>query len=444
MLRLGSAYALAIALALGFFVYQAYNAAGSLVDRQLGLRAADLARHVVGDAAGAPRLALPAALAAAYDAAPDSELFAIRAGDGRLIAASPARFGSEIAHWPTPPAAPSYFRLTNFGDDGADYYGYTTSAASAAGPLSITVAHRTEINPLVHTILLGFVLHIGWLVPIFLAVTLAIGLFAVRSGLQPMRELSRRTAAIGPAATSVRLPDAGVPSELKPLVGAINHALDRLEQGFVTQRQFTANAAHELRTPLTIVTGALEQLEGNGAADKLKGDVARMNRVVAQLLRVARLDALALDVAQPVDLVAAAGAVVALLAPWAIEQGRTVALAAAGAPLSITGNRDAVEDAIRNLVENAVAHAPCGSEVTVGVQPDAVTVTDRGPGVPAALRARIFERFWRGPERVGNGAGLGLAIVREIMAAHGGTVAVDAAPGGGASFTLRFPPSAPP
>ena len=345
-IRLALVYVLAIAMAVSFFIYQAYNTAGSLSDRQLGLRAADLARYVSVANGGVPRLNLPPELVAAYAAASDAEVFAIRTSDGRVIAASPESFTEQVAGWPTATDSPSYFRLKNVGTHVQDYYGLSMVLSSAAGPLLVTVVHEPEINQLVHTILRGFVFHIGWLIPIFLAITLAIGILAIRSGLRPLRDVSHMASAIGPSATAIRLPESNLPSELVPLVAAVNHALDRLEQGFAVQREFTANAAHELRTPLAIITGALDSVEGNGAIKKLRSDVARMNRLVEQLLRVARLDAIALDVSKTIDVRAIAASMVTMMAPWVIEQGRTLALTAPNEPVYVQGNAYAIEDAI--------------------------------------------------------------------------------------------------
>jgi signal transduction histidine kinase len=131
---------------------------------------------------------------------------------------------------------------------------------------------------------------------------------------------------------------------------------------------------------------------------------------------------------------------VANLAPWALAQDRTLALVAPDRALWIRGNDHAVADAIRNLIENAVTHSPPGTEILITATQDrCVSVADRGPGIPAADRQKIFERFWRGRTASSQGAGLGLSIVREIVRAHSGEVRVDDNPGGGSIFSLRFP-----
>ena len=437
--RLAFVYVAAIAVVVGVLVYRAYETADSLNDRELSLRADDLGRSVVIDGSGALRLHMPAKLAAQYAAGLDRDIFAIRTPDGHLIAASPPSFGERVALWPAASDDPSYFRLTDLGASVGNYYGLSLAVDSAAGPLFVSVAHAAETDALVHSLLREFVLDMSWVIPVLVATTLGIGVLAIRSGLRPLREVSRIAASIDPNAIAVRLPEEGIPSEITPLVGAMNSALDRLEHGFAVQRMFTANAAHELRTPLAIVAAALDAMEGNGELAKLKSDVARMNRLVEQLLRVARLDTIALDVSGLVDLNAVASASVAAMAPWAVGQGRSIAFVGAGEPVNIRGNVAAIEDAIRNLLENAVTYSPHGQEVTVTVGADAsVRVADRGPGIRPEDQSHIFERFWRGRGTRGQGAGLGLAIVKEIMRAHHGTITASNGDGGGALFTMQF------
>jgi two-component system, OmpR family, sensor histidine kinase TctE len=438
-LRLAALYVAATAIAVTALIYQAYETADTLNDRELSLRAVDLARYVTVDSTGAARLELPTELAARYQAAGNSDIFAVRRSSNAGVAASPPTFGEVAAKWPAGTDEPSYFHLRDFGGEGREYYGLTVVQSSAAGPLSVSVARAADADILVHSLLREFVLDLGWMIPLLVIATLVVGAVAIRSAFKPVAEVSKMAAAIGPGATSIRLPETNLPSEITPLVTAVNRALDRLEQGFQVQRQFTANAAHELRTPLAIVTAALDVVEENGEITKIKTDVARMNRLIDQLLRVARLDAVALDVSDAVDLNDVASEIVAAMAPWSLARKRFIALHANTEPVVVKGNRYAIGDAIRNLVENAVAHAPPSSEVTVSTSANGtVSVTDRGPGISAEQRKHIFERFWRGSGKGGSGAGLGLAIVREIMKAHQGSVSVDDNPSGGIIFTLRF------
>jgi signal transduction histidine kinase len=440
--RLAVLYVAAAAIALGVLVYQAYDTAGSLNDRELSLRAEDLAQALVADSAGQPRLDLPAKLASAYAAAPEDDLFAIRDTNGRLIAASPTEFGDRVSKWPPAPDEPSYFRLSGAGSEdlgSENYYGLSIALPTAAGPMWISVARTEGSDAIIRSLLREVVFNAIWVSPLLMLATLAISIFAIRNGLKPVREISRRASSIGPHATSVRLPERDLPTEIMPLVASINHALDRLEKGFDVQREFTANAAHELRTPLAIVTSALETMDGDGELKKLRADVARMNRLVEQLLRVARLDAIALEF-DTVDLNRVASSVVATMAPWAIAQQRTIAFVGTEKPVEVKADAHALEDALRNLLENAVVHAPAGTEVTVTVdRAGRIEVSDRGSGVPPGDRGNIFKRFWRGAGDKKEGAGLGLAIVTEIMRAHRGSVSVGDNPGGGAVFTLSFP-----
>jgi signal transduction histidine kinase len=441
-MRLAALFIVGSAAIVGFVVWRAYDTAGTLADRELSLRADDLAKYVVPAPDGTARLALPPALREAYGAAPDADIFAIRDRDGRLIAAMPDAFGALAERWPATTEHAGYFHLPGIAGRTQDYYGLGVTVDSAAGALSVWVARAAGATALVHSMLEEFVFDIAWVIPLFMLLALAIAILAIRSTLRPIREVSEIAASIGPSTTSVRLPQASLPSEIVPLVSAVNRALGRLEQGFAVQRQFTANAAHELRTPLAIITGALENMEPNPEVGKLKTDVARMNRLVEQLLSVARLDAIALDVSGTVDLNGVAHQAVANLAPWALTQGRAVALVGADRPVVVHGNAYAIDDAIRNLVENAVVHAPPHSEVTVSTRAGgSIDISDHGPGVPQEDRARIFERFWRGKAAPSHGAGLGLAIVAEIMKAHGGSVRVEAGPDGGAVFTLVFRPA---
>jgi len=437
--RVAVLYIPATVIVVGVLMARAFDTARSLGDRELVARATELARFVSLDPTGARRLDLPAALAALYQAPSADEIFAIRSVDGGLVAASPLRFGDVVAGWPNPPDGPEHFLIDGFGDKVQNYYGLTTRQETAAGPLFISVARSAGADILMYSLLRRFIHDTVWAVSLLVLITVVVAMLAIRSGLKPIREIAQMAAAISPGAMTVRLPDRKLPSEISPLVAAVNLALDRLEHGFAVQREFTANAAHELRTPLAIISGALEVMEGSDELAMLKSDVTRMNRLVEQLLRVARLDAIALDVSGVADLNDIASGITATLVPWAVAQERIVTFVDPDKPVMVRGNSHAIGDAIRNLVENAVTHSPPSTEVTVTTDAaGSVSVADQGPGIPAEDRQHIFARFWRGKNAGGQGAGLGLAIVTEIMKAHGGTVTVDDCPDGGALFTLRF------
>jgi signal transduction histidine kinase len=439
-LELTALFILAGGLALGGLMYSAMLTANSLADRDLSLRAQDLAEHVIATGAGAVQLELPPNLARSYETAGQRSLYAIRDRNGALIASSMPEFGAASRRWPAESSEPTYFQLSKFGPADQNYSGMSVQLDSPAGPISIAVAEISGGDQLVHAILADFIADVAWYIPPFAALVLLVAIYRVRRGLRPLQEASDRASRITPESIAIRLSETDVPAEGLPLVAAVNRALDRLEEGFLLQRRFTANAAHELRTPLTIITARLDSLEGNGPITALREEVARMNRLVEQLLCVARLDSVALDVSAPLDLRQICQEVVGSMAHRALAVGRSIALAGADYPVMVRGNAPAIEDALRNLIENALAHTPPGTEVLVEVDPaGAVSVSDCGPGVPIDDRTRIFDRFWRGKGSASGGAGLGLAIVMEIARAHGASARVDERCPHGARFELRFP-----
>lgn len=232
--------------------------------------------------------------------------------------------------------------------------------------------------------------------------------------------------------------------EMKRLRDAAEDAKRRAERSLEQQRRFTAGAAHELRTPLAVLRARLDGLEASTARGALQGDVDRMARLVEQLLAVARLEAGLVEMTDGVDLCAVAREAVARLFPLACANGKSIELeapdgAAPAGTVAVRGDAFALEDALCNLIDNALRYTPADGTVMVAVSADrTVEVRDHGPGVPENLLAHVFEPFVHGRERRG-AAGLGLSIVAETAALHGGTVTAINAPQGGAVFRLALP-----
>jgi len=261
--------------------------------------------------------------------------------------------------------------------------------------------------------------------------------FSIARGLAP---LTRVAAAVGQRSSRSldALPEAGLPAEIQPLVHALNGLLGRLGRALVAQRAFIADAAHELRTPLTAVYLQAQLLERaatdderRAAMDTLKHGLERATHLVEQLLTLAREEP---DVATrpfaPVDLAALAHSVVGDHATIAVARGLDLGLARADAAV-VEGDAAGLRTLLSNLVDNALRYTPLGGRVDVAVESRdggaVITVRDSGPGIPAAERARVFDRFYRAPSIAAAdlaGSGLGLAIVRRIAERHGAEVAL--------------------
>jgi signal transduction histidine kinase len=292
---------------------------------------------------------------------------------------------------------------------------------------------------LIDDIVEDFFKHVGWITLPILLVLLVTDIAIFRRALLPLRQASEIAQQIGPARTDIRLPLDEIPSEVRPLVSAINKALDRLDEGFRVQREFTADAAHELRTPLSILRTRVETLDDPRVAKALHLDIEAMSRVVSQLLDIAELEAFTIDPSEVADLQGACAEVAEFIAPLALEQGREVALLGATAPVWVKGNAEMMKRAIRNLAENAIKHAPKDTVVEFVVEENGtVTVLDCGPGIASEERELIFQRFWRRDRNQQGSTGLGLSIVQRIAELHGATIEVQNRVLGGAQFSLHF------
>ena len=271
-----------------------------------------------------------------------------------------------------------------------------------------------------------------------------------------LRGLARRAGAFVDAAQrvergdySARVPLRG-PRELRSIARAFNAMSARLESEEVRRRSALADVAHELRTPLTIVRGQAEALaDGVYPADAahlqpILAATATMERLIEDLRTAALAEAgsLHLDLA-PVDL---AGFLHEAVAPYMeAAAGAGVRLSSHAPAAEVTLDPGRMRSVVGNLVGNALRHTAAGGVVEVAGSADAagaaITVRDTGEGIVPELVPRVFERFARGA--ASDGSGLGLAIARDIVEAHGGSIAVVSAPGAGATFTVRLPALAP-
>ncbi|KUL96013.1 hypothetical protein DK26_08285 [Bosea sp. WAO] len=255
-----------------------------------------------------------------------------------------------------------------------------------------------------------------------------------------LRSAAEAAAKIDPKAPRGLLPTEETPVELMPLTTALNAALDQIAGNMEAQRRFMNNVAHELRTPLTVMRGRIEALPNDQMRLALATDISRLTTIVSSMLQLARLHSTELPF-EPLQLNTIARAVLADLAPLVLDNGADVELEEQGDRRSqIKANEPTVRAAIANLVDNALRHAQAKSTILVRVIDGAVVeVSDDGVGIPASDRPQMTEPFNRMSQN-STGAGLGLTIVRDIMAAHGGTLTILGRPQGGTTVRLTFPP----
>ncbi|MDH6168729.1 two-component system OmpR family sensor kinase [Variovorax boronicumulans] len=287
---------------------------------------------------------------------------------------------------------------------------------------------------------------LGWMIAL-VGVAVALGVYPiVRRITQRLESLQRGVQRWGEGDLSVRVTEEGQ-DEVTDLSKRFNASAERIEQLVRSHKSLLANASHELRSPLTRIRMSLE-LMGDQPSPKSREEISRnigeLDQLIDEILLASRLDASEADMGtiEAVDLTGLAAEECAQVnAELDLAEGTD------NATLTVPGVSRLLRRAIRNLLENARRYGAGSISVELGSTNGFATVrvNDRGPGVPPALRERIFEPFYRLPgasERNG-GVGLGLALVKSIAERHGGTVRCEDAPEGGASFVIRLPVVAP-
>lgn len=303
---------------------------------------------------------------------------------------------------------------------------------------------------------------IGVLVVSLIACALT-GYIIARSGLRPIGRMTDVIARVGSSTLHERIEGQHFPAELSLLTTTFNAMLHRLEDSFARLSRFSADIAHELRTPIHNVRGIVEmtlskprsQEESANLLSNALEECQRITRLIDNLLFVARAENPQTQISrQPVDIFGELRKIQEFYEPAAHEAGITLTVdeptaATTSQPVTAELDRVLFENALCNLVENAINHTPPAGRITLGARREngsvLIDVTDTGCGIPAEHLPRVFERFHRvDPSRSKHtgGAGLGLAIVKSIAKLHGGTAAVESHPNAGSRFTLSMPATA--
>ena len=361
----------------------------------------------------------------------------------------PGQVASEPGQYITVSGVGSYSR----------YLVYTEPAGGGNGDIVVAAVPMDNYDAtLGHLLLLELLVGAGVVVLLVLATWLII-----RRGLRPLARMGDTARAIAGGELSRRVTPADATTEVGRLGLALNSMLDQLQAAFgqraaVEQRlrQFLSDASHELRTPLTSMRGYAELVRRNRgmkaeelelALRRIEEEARRMGVLVDDLMLLSRLDQGRPLERAPVDLEAVVADACADARVGDAARAITTHFAA---PLVVAGDEPRLRQVMANLLRNALVHTPAGSPIEVALREDGgravIEVADHGPGIPAAARGRIFERFHRAdPERSRDqgGSGLGLSIVAGVVAAHGGQVEVADTPGGGATFRVELPLAAP-
>ena len=355
-------------------------------------------------------------------------------------------------------------------------------AAEPVGPANALAGYMVAAAPRASLPATGLFAELGWGFVtaglVALLVSLLLGVLIARSMALPLQQIVRAAGAVAAGDYEHRLPENG-PPEIKRVAASFNVMLEQVQSSQRAVRDFVSNVSHELKTPLTSIQGFSQAIMEGATQDEaarrraagiIHQEAGRMARLVEDLLDLARIDSGQVVMNKtPLDLGQILTAAIERLLPQAAQKQVKLVKQWHDLP-QITGDGDRLAQVFTNLLDNALRHTPAGGQVTLTtrlarglprprrvrpglVRPDdttalsergdfvEVSITDTGPGIPPDDLARVFERFYQVDKsrQRGHGAGLGLAIAKEIVEAHGGLVRVENAEGAGAKFTVMLP-----
>jgi heavy metal sensor kinase len=453
--RLAAGYAATLSLLLvvyAAFVYTtAYERLSVEVDHRLDQEVEIAERSLFTDAAG-NLLWRPPAASPDFHTLPNMLWIDVHRADGSLLHRS---LGGYARGRPVEPLAfeprPSGFFSVELADDTHLRILQRTVEVDRQSAI-VRVAYDEEQ---IRRDLAAFLLVLAIGVPLAVMAASLAGYWLAGRALAPVARMTEEARSITAEHLDVRLPLPGPDDELGRLAATFNDLFARLERSFEQMRRFTADASHELRTPLTVIrsvgeVGLREPLDETGYREiigTMLEETDRLSLLTATLLELTRAEGGRGPVRREViDLCEAVRDAAEFLGVLAEDKSVRIALDLPTAAPTVLGDRTVLHQALVNVIDNALKHSPPGATVTVAVQADAeraeVSVVDQGPGIAPEHREHVFERFYRAdPSRNSKtgGFGLGLAIARWAVEAHGGRIELESEPGRGSVFRIRLP-----
>lgn len=438
VIRLTIVFVVALAVSYAVLYFEFRDGLMGLEGQSIAIQVQDLQAAVV-TGGGPPRLELPQSLQEFYDTLGTLNGYQLLGSDGTVLESG----GFPAPDLPLPVDHGSEQIVTQLEADeisGARIMAASLHFQDGQHTYWLRVVRNVQdTESLLAQLMLGALGELDWPFALLLAAVVGVVVVTVRSSLRSLRAVSHQASMLSLQRLDERLHAKNLPMELVPLVQAVNTSLDRLEADYRVQREFTANAAHELRTPLATLRARLECRFSAQELGDVTFEIDQLARLVEQLLCLARLDSQEQFQFGAFDAHRVALEVAREMAPVALESDHYVIAATPDAGVPTHGNATLTRLVFRNLIENAIQYTPAGTSITLSVQHATVVIADDGPGIPAHVAASLFERFRRGPNASGFGAGLGLAIARCIMERQGGQLSLDASADRGARFLIEFP-----